>query len=577
MRLMVSYFKQKLLPYVSADAAFQNLAGILKTQTASQFVVISSNGSASPLKLAPPECVLDDHTIDQYLADIAEKGAFGGARANRMNLEVARRVTSRLGRMLSADLMLPPDAIAQALHYTIWTELCTLRPMRALAREISAKAGQRPVFIPLDLGPKTYFGFWDPNECEKFYLYHELNRRGALTAFFVDEKSPQKISSSVQDFQMSFSPSLHWKASTVRVVGQKAFVTNGIRAADTVMEALAKPAGNIPSDVNERSAPTGLEGGTELPTIHLTFKRTERLSGLRGSHAVFRAEIPTPPSRLITQTLGIPSKKMAQRTREIVSSLGITEAHICDHPFYESALIGGAVRDAGGKVILWPHSSNVMMMKMHRPKKGDVIHTITKNGAAAWRGLAPTVKVRTVSGLMLEPYEKPWPFVPSDPLNVVVIAGAHRLGRLPAFSYSGHLNTYRRLFSELSRYEGAIRVHCKAKAPWEDFQFIQNLTPSGFELEEVKELPSRIEMTNLVFLSVTVGSSALLEGMGRGIPCITVRETAAEDYVVVPNVLTTDAVPPILKTIADPSGWQQFVDQQSQCYHDQVAFNSLEL
>ncbi len=588
--MTISYSNQKWLPGWLVTRAskrqqynFKRLQNILKRQTASQFLTIATQGLSSPESLTRRELVLDDKKIEQYLNKFSENDRLGGPAAIRISHETARRVSLRLGRLFSDDFELPPATIAQALYYTVWSELCTLLPMRAIAREIAKTAGGDPILIHLDLKCKKYFSFWDQNNCECYYLYHELNRLGALPVFFLATRYSGKNSYLATSFRLlfstafklRFSPGPFWKAPSFRVQNQSAIATIGMRAPEKVLSILGGLSKCEPAHSCLPFETSVFEPKTKLPTIELGFRKINRFVELIGYFDIYRADIPRHANNLIAQTLGKSTKNAGRYAREVVASQGISEAHICDHPFYQSSIVAGAVREAGGRTVVWPHSSNPIMIKMHNLNENDAVNTITNRGKNIWRKLMPAIKVQTISELMLTPYDKPWPFVDGDPLNIVVIAGAYRLGRLPVFSYSDHLKTYRRLFSEFSRHKGALRVHCKAKLPWEDFQFIQKLTPPELKLIEISDPPYKMEMTNLVFLTVTMGSTALLEGMGRGIPSFVVNETAVEDYAPIPTVVKTNQVSSILTRISDPSGWQSFVEDQSQWYNEQVEFGRL--
>ena len=50
------------------------------------------------------------------------------------------------------------------------------------------------------------------------------------------------------------------------------------------------------------------------------------------------------------------------------------------------------------------------------------------------------------------------------------------------------------------------------------------------EFEEISTHPSEIDEPNMIYLTISFGSTALLEGLGRGIPCMIVRDFPVEDY-----------------------------------------------
>lgn len=62
-----------------------------------------------------------------------------------------------------------------------------------------------------------------------------------------------------------------------------------------------------------------------------------------------------------------------------------------------------------------------------------------------------------------------------------------------------------------------------------------------------------IERPNLIYVTVSFGSTALLEGLSRGIPCMIVREFPIEDYT---------GIDPKFIPVADVKA---IVDQIAQC------------
>lgn len=66
---------------------------------------------------------------------------------------------------------------------------------------------------------------------------------------------------------------------------------------------------------------------------------------------------------------------------ERVEEHGIGDLHVCDHLFLESALLAHAVKRRGGRVTLWPHSTNPVDVDHREPDEMDEIVAITHTGA----------------------------------------------------------------------------------------------------------------------------------------------------------------------------------------------------
>ena len=94
---------------------------------------------------------------------------------------------------------------------------------------------------------------------------------------------------------------------------------------------------------------------------------------------------------------------------------------------------------------------------------------------------------------------------------------------MPVVPERQHAAAYKALFEGLHSTEG-VKIYCKAKAPWESAAWIRAAVGTALEFEDVLDPPFKIDLPNMVFVSVSSGSSGLLEGLGRGIPAMIVRD-----------------------------------------------------
>jgi hypothetical protein len=78
--------------------------------------------------------------------------------------------------------------------------------------------------------------------------------------------------------------------------------------------------------------------------------------------------------------------------------------------------------------------------------------------------------------------------------------------------------------------------------------------------------PLKIALPNMLFVSISVGSGALLEGLARGIPCVIVKDFPAREYLALaPDVISTGPVDEILEIIeacTESNGLTRFTQQQ---------------
>lgn len=496
---------------------------------------------------------LDGAALDRHLAALGGRvGAMPAHIGSRFAQRAARRMAARLGARYSGRLGVPAELLADAWYASIWSELCTLIPLRHLARRLARLAAGRAVVIPIEPGPRRYLTFWDPNGLEPFYLAAELRRRGTPVAFCLRQTARGGT------VTLRLHPNLTWQAAyfgqrTSRR-GSAAVVPAGLRGTDKLLQRitsslLVASAFSTPS----RFDLTVADRGARLPVVELILRR-ESASLLATPNALLR---PAETARFdlgawLCDVLGPATAAAAARAARLVAEHGLSEAHVCDHMFWESAIVAHAVREAGGRVIVWPHSSNAVHAGARRTGDLDRIHCATQSAAESWRARFPEVPCNVASDLILAPCQAPRPLDPSQPLTVVVIAGGHRLNRMPLIDNDGHAESYRRLFRGLAECAPGIRFVCKAKPPWESIEWLRSLVGPAPVLHETRQAPTEIDLPNLVYVSVSFGSTALLEGLSRGIPCMIVREIPVEDYTAIgPNDFPVGSVEMILARLRE--------------------------
>jgi hypothetical protein len=220
------------------------------------------------------------------------------------------------------------------------------------------------------------------------------------------------------------------------------------------------------------------------------------------------------------------------RTREFVRQHNITEAHICEHPFFESAILAHAVREAGGKVICWPHGWGLSWWGLPRlPGTVDEVYSVDESGAKEWRKQLPDAKVRVISDLYMPRYKGPRPAILSEPLNVVLIGNSYANDRLPLINRASLEQISRKLFRALGQLPPDVKWTYRPRGTEElQWQWALAGHPPDFPYTQVP--PVLIDLPNMVFLFPGLLSSALIEAIGRGIPSLIAREDPTiEDYI----------------------------------------------
>jgi hypothetical protein len=543
--------------------------------------VVSSAGN-DLRSLTRPDLFLDAATLDQKLSALRRLGVVPAHVGSRFSQAVARRMALSFGRRFESRLQVPAQTLAEAWYFPIWCELCRLIPIRHLARLIARSAAGQPVFVPLEGNETSYLSYWERSAVEAFFLVSELRRAGADAMLVVDEAAAAAASASKGDgFIYRLKPNtLFWGSGatpkSTDAQHRKAIVLSGIRGYDRVLERLGDPllvqGPFAPANSNATLSPNS----TEMPSIDLNFvelPRNRRLDPLR----LLTCELPWPSlADGLFHTLGSRSKVAAEAAARLVVRHGIEEAHVCDHMFFESAFVAHATRAVGGRVVLWPHSSNALHMNVHGPVRPDLVHCVTKASAALWSARYPGIEGTVVSELMFKPCSVPRPLEPDQPITVVVIAGSHNLNRMPVLDFGGHAESYRCLFTGLASLAPRVRFVVKAKAPWESIDWLRSMAEPGVTLDEVFESPTTINLPNMIYMTVSFGSTALLEGLGRGIPGMVVRDIPVEDYAAIDPahvpVGTAKIILGEIQKCLDPTHFAEITLQQLAWYHSQTRF-----
>lgn len=546
--------------------------------------VILLAGDAHSGRLPGGEVLLDEAALAQPFSSFGQRiGAIPVQMGSRFSQRVAGRLAGRLGRRYAAQLGVAAELLADAWYFPLWAELCNLIPLRHLARRVARAAGGARVLIPLDLDKDRYLSLWERSGLEPFYLAAELRRRQVPVAFVCS--APQVIAAARRggSFTLRLRPHPVWEAPLAETRpsphGKEAVVLAGMRGVDTMLSRIDDP---FLVSCRFAAPPCGFDAaisdpGFELPTVEITLRCAPLESAVNRIGLDHAAD----PRRFhlgkwLCEVLGPATRAAADGADRLVQRHGLTAAHVCDHMFFEAAIVSHAVRRRGGRVVLWPHSSNAVHVPAHRPDTIDRIYCLTRSSARTWEASFPHVPRGVVSELMLQPAPGPRPFSPGEPITVVVIAGNHSLNRMPILDYAGHAESYRRLFAGLAAMGPGVQFLCKAKPPWESIDWLRSLAGPDIDLSETLDAPTKIDLPNLVYVSVSFGSTALLEGLGRGIPCMIVREIPVEDYTALDAahfpVGPVDLVLGQLRQCLDPAVFRSMTEAQLAWYAEETHF-----
>lgn len=470
--------------------------------------------------------------------------------------DVARRFGARHARPPYVDA----DLLARAAWFPIYSELLVQQPAQRLAEEIAARHdGDSVVLIELRRSTTTYLNGHNETELGKHYLYRELVARGVPTSFVLWAADAEHL-----DFHVGLSlrPSPLFAGEGGQDVrwfspdsADHAVMMSGMRNPDVVSAAIGgdvvRYAGShVPRrfayDRSQDTAEYDKHASIDPPTSvlpHLDFHAAPIAVHGGRSAAVLQAsaEIELDLFTLLDHVLTDYVVHLRRAAEAEIRLRGLRHVHVSDHPYAESVMLAGAIKDHGGTVTLWPHSANPAHPGAWRGADVDRAVAVTVSGAKQLAAALETdVTVR--SDIMLDQPTADLRHDPGEPLSVIVIGNKTQLGWMPLLDPDAYVRTYREFFAAVGD-EAGLSLHYKAKGllgETEDW-LEQHVGDLGSWARTVRH-PLRTSLPNPVFVSVGASSTALLEGITVGIPCLVVRDFPVLDY----TTLGEDSRVPVL-------------------------------
>jgi hypothetical protein len=212
-----------------------------------------------------------------------------------------------------------------------------------------------------------------------------------------------------------------------------------------------------------------------------------------------------------------------------------------------------------------------------RAESFDEVHAITRAGCEQWRRRFPEKVVKHSPSVMLDPPTRDTEVDAGKSLSVVVIGGRSLLRHMPILDRDRHERSYRDLFEGIAalRHKHEIDVYFKPRGhTGEHEMWLATLIGSSDGWTPVLEHPLRISLPNMLFVSVSMGSSALLEGLSRGIPGLIVRDFPVRDYTTLDeDAFPTGTVKEILdriETCTQPGGYSNLLEHELRYYASEL-------
>ncbi|KAB7741924.1 hypothetical protein GA707_17130 [Nostocoides sp. F2B08] len=491
--------------------------------------------------------------------------------------EQAWETALEFARTRAEGLGISDETLARAVFHFVKNELCLKLPADRIAEEIVATGDGGPVFVELPSMKISYLSSYASSRFQQVYLYAALRRLGCnvFLVRFPTQRRPRRRSRLTGDLTATlvFTPQAGGLRPQFRTLEEaprtaRVLVPAGLRSVSGVLEMIA-PAivVNSGSVIKGLAYDRSVRQGFDFPVhaelhphadvlpdfaIDLHPRRWwVRSSGTLTAidvqpddsllKATAMAEVRLLHARLpqgdwfdlLARALLPYFREYLGKADDFLSEHGVDEIHIGDYVYAEPTLLASRVKRRGGTVHVWPHSTNPVHVRFHDPTMIDSVRAVTRSGAARWRERLPDATVGQAPHLMLRRPDSIVPWQPGEPLSVVVIGGRPKLRNLPILDIAAHEQTYRDLFTAMAPLvdEGLIRVYFKPRGlTGEHEQWLDTVVGRTAGWSRVLAHPNRIALDNPLFMSVSVSSSALLEGVVRGIPGVVVRGGYSRDY-----------------------------------------------
>lgn len=446
---------------------------------------------------------------------------------------LTKKISKRLAKNSFGENSIESFVFSEAWYFPLEREISMIIAVRKLAKIIFNKNKDKTILIQLTKKKFTYLNYcqWHlrDDEIETLLLVNELKRLGAKTELFAEndffsEENPSLI----------FSPSSSWikNGDSIQPSTKKdnLLLVDGVRNVNWIYSKLGDYM--IPETMMAASNEEHgfrLWGKNKNPEkIIINFKKNITL------HKVARVfesqEKKYNLSEKFFDSIIHLSKESLLIAKQSIESCGIKDIYICDHLFFESAIFSNLVGFYGGRVHLLPHSINHTFFDTHvNTEKVTSVTCLTKSIAEVARNKFPNAKIIINSSIMLNPQNIENCFNKEKPTTVVIFGGSHNLTRYPLMPLLEHERIWIRLLNELSKYPDKFKVIFKSKGDWESASWLSGLC-ENLSFEESKTPTLELDYPNMIFLSISIASAALIEGIGRGIPCMVVRERNFSDY-----------------------------------------------
>ncbi|MEI2418805.1 hypothetical protein V6O07_00900 [Arthrospira platensis SPKY2] len=527
--------------------------------------------------------------------------------------KVAYRLSRKFGLLYQRIPDMPKDMLAEAVFYHILLELLTAWPLKKMSKVMVENSQNKPIFIYLNsdqiyyLANSTTSGCVSSSTLMPLYLYFFLKKANA-NVFLCLRKELSNINSKLDHVSINFLPSpalldLFAKqvqkiknSTTTTIEHNSAIVLDGIRSIDKdIIKAAemysvscrliylnqeyqaAKYYSKSKKCKKNHRFSIDLYADRVLPKkVSIEFESQDLISSKSAhlSHlenTINQAKIDNISLlRWLEYTLGDTMFHMSKQAHRNVKRYKISQLHVCDYFGKEARIMAYAVKMAGGKVTLWPHSANPVFPKLQNDNLFDRVYCVTKKGANIWHDFHRKISVSILSDSMLPFPTRKFKNNLTEKQTIVMIGNPNINQLTPFFDlecYDYSLNTFCESLFQIKD----INVVYKPKgtsgsASW--FSKIANKYSKEWKI--TWDTPLEINHPNMIFVTIGMGATALLEGMSRGIPAMIVRGFEVNCYTTIDNNIVKTGTPEfIIDEIIKCKDYryrEQLIDKQMEYY-----------
>lgn len=490
--------------------------------------------------------------------------------------ELLRRLTRRFADRLY-DGLAPPRSdrlvFRECLAFLLETEIFWHLPIRHLARYLARSTSPETTFaIELRDTVLKYGLLWDDNEIWPLTLAWEFARLDRRAKLYLERSSEHPVdsieilpdSNLVRRRRTAFDA----MADTITslVPGSRLFCPKTVRNHKSIAKTLAP----------HLRLMTALDGRRPILRIDVTplFSDIGRLSIPLEKETASAADGSTycvsrwPRGGLVKELVERFDEAADSTYRAAVSIVErrrIDRIDTADHLNFEASAFSIAVARRGGEIHLWSHASNPIAVHYRAPIFKSVC-VPTEVSAYAWRDRFPDVDITVAPWTVLPQFTCDAPRDESGRLALVVFGIRGFLGATPRFRFAEHEASLRHLVGLVTELDG-VRFHYKSKDVANALWFESRVDPER-RAERTDTKFDSLNWPNMIFASATIPSTALLEGICRGIPAVMLRDTPAFDHVPIDAdaipILGAEGCSELLASLRDHQRYSELADRQAE-------------